>query len=83
MTKIKHPHLIADIEPNIALANAITIEREQSFPTVPSDHSVHRDARIARAIYLRQLFARAFRILTSGGLDDLAGPSAKAGPKSA
>jgi hypothetical protein len=73
MTKIKHPQLIADIEPSIALRNALAIEREHSIPmTKPSSQSAHRDAPTARASYLRELVARVFSVLTTGGLDDLA-----------
>jgi hypothetical protein len=71
MTRTKQPRLIADIEPNIALANAMSIEREHSIPiSEPTSPSFHQAARVARARYLRDLFARVAILLTSGGLDN-------------
>src|SRR5262245_54785026 len=92
MTRIKHSHGIADIEPSIALANTLIIEREQSITvSIPDAHSFHRDPRKARVVYIKELFVRAFTVLTSGGLDEVvvarppshAGKSVRSGAKSA
>jgi len=63
MTKTTRYHPIADIEPTIALANAFAVERERSIqpsiaPSQPLSRSYHHDAKIARALYVRELLGR-------------------------
>jgi len=67
MAKTKHPPLIADIEPNIALCNVIAIERERSLSVSvpePAPRSFHA--------HIRQVLGRLVTALLPRGRPKIA-----------
>ena len=59
----KRPYFLADIEPTIAIAEAVRWEREAKTspvpaPTKPTSHNLMKEARAARAAYQAELLRR-------------------------
>lgn len=57
----RRPYFIADIEPTIAVAEAVRWEREAVTPpptSKPTSHDLMKEARVMRSAYQRELMRR-------------------------
>jgi hypothetical protein len=71
MTKMTQP--VVDGESNFARGPGSALECTHSPPIPPPSEAAQPQARIARAIYLRELFSRVASILNGRDLDQLIG----------
>lgn len=64
----KRPYFLADIEPTIAVAEAVRWEREATAPpptSKPISHDLMKQARVMRSAYQRELMRRFAALLLS------------------
>ena len=72
MANIKRSPRTAHIECDITLRDTLPIERKPSLPIpLQWSQSVERDARIARAVYIRDLITRVVKVLAGRGIEEL------------